>query len=141
VALNTRIGRILFELADRLEAPIDVVSRSDSTLRGHVIAEVHGLDAVRREVTGRGFDGVLLVPAYFEAGRFTAGDVHWARVGTEVLPVSETEFVRDATFGYVASDLRDFVASKSGGAVRPGEVLRISLEDIRRGGWPRSSPA
>jgi hypothetical protein len=58
VALNTRIGRILFELADRLEAPIDVVSRSDSTLRGHVIAEVRGLDAVRREVTGRGFDGV-----------------------------------------------------------------------------------
>jgi hypothetical protein len=41
------------------------------------------------------------------AGRFTAGDVHWARVGADVLPVSETEFARDATFGYAASDLRD----------------------------------
>jgi uncharacterized protein YgbK (DUF1537 family) len=134
VELNTRIGRLLFELADRLDAPIDVVSRSDSTLRGHVIAEVRALDAARREVTGRGFDGVLLAPAYFEAGRFTAGDVHWARVGTEVLPVSETEFARDATFGYAASDLREFVAEKSGGAVRPGDVLRITLEDIRLGG-------
>ena len=134
VELNTRIGRMLFELADRLDAPIGVVSRSDSTLRGHVIAEVRGLDAARREVTGRGFDGVLLAPAYFEAGRFTAGDVHWARVGADVLPVSETEFARDATFGYAASDLRDFVASKSGGAVRPGDVLRITLEDIRLGG-------
>ena len=55
---------MLFELADRLDAPIDVVSRSDSTLRGHVIAEVRALDAVRREATGRGFDGVLLAPAY-----------------------------------------------------------------------------
>ncbi|HEY3201437.1 MAG TPA: four-carbon acid sugar kinase family protein [Actinomycetes bacterium] len=134
VELNTRIGRILFELAARLDAPIDVVSRSDSTLRGHVIAEVRALDAVRREVTGRGFDGVLMVPAYFEAGRFTAGNVHWARVGADVLPASETEFARDATFGYAASDLREFVAEKSGGMVGPGDVLSITHDDIRLGG-------
>ena len=62
VELNTRVGRMLFELGARLDAPVDVVSRSDSTLRGHVIAEVRALDAARREVTGRGYDGVLLVP-------------------------------------------------------------------------------
>src|SRR5215213_8965966 len=110
VELNSRIGRMLFELADRLEAPIDVISRSDSTLRGHVIAEVRGLDAVRRQAAGRGFD---------------------------VLPVSETEFARDATFGYAASDLREFVAEKSGGTIGPGEVLRITLDDIRLGGPTR----
>ena len=134
VELNTRIGRMLFDLATRLDAPIDVVSRSDSPLRGHVIAEVRALDAARRQATGRGFDGVLLVPAYFEAGRFTAGNVHWARVGADVLPASETEFARDATFGYAASDLREFVAEKSGGAVQPGDVLSITLDDIRLGG-------
>jgi uncharacterized protein YgbK (DUF1537 family) len=134
VELNTRIGRMLFDLATRLDAPIDVVSRSDSTLRGHVIAEVRALDAVRRQATGRGFDGVLMVPAYFEAGRFTAGNVHWARVGADVLPASETEFARDATFGYAASDLRDFVAEKSGGAVQPDDVLSITHDDIRLGG-------
>jgi uncharacterized protein YgbK (DUF1537 family) len=137
VELNTRIGRMLFDLATRLGAPIDVVSRSDSTLRGHVIAEVRALDAVRRQATGRGFDGVLMVPAYFEAGRFTAGNIHWARVGADVLPASETEFARDATFGYAASDLRDFVAEKSGGAVRPGDVLSITHDDIRLGGPQR----
>ena len=47
--LTTRIGRMLFDLAGRLGAPIGMVSRSDSTLRGHVVAEVRGLDAVRRE--------------------------------------------------------------------------------------------
>jgi uncharacterized protein YgbK (DUF1537 family) len=137
VELSIRIGRLLFELADRLEAPIDVVSRSDSTLRGHVIAEVRALDAARRQATGRGFDGVLLAPAYFEAGRFTVGDTHWARVGADALPVSETEFARDATFGYAASDLRDFVAEKSGGAIQPGEVASIGLDDIRLGGPAR----
>ena len=97
-----------------------MVSRSDSTLRGHVIAEVRALDAVRREVTGRGFDGVIMVPAYFEAGRFTAGNVHWARAGAEVVPAGETEFARDATFGYAASDLREFVAEKR--AARSGRA-------------------
>jgi uncharacterized protein YgbK (DUF1537 family) len=137
VTLNTRIGRMLFELADRLDAPIGVVSRSDSTLRGHVIAEVRALDAARRQATGRGFDGVLLAPTYLEAGRFTAGNLHWARVGTDVLPVSETEFAGDATFGYAASDLREFVAEKSGGAIGPGEVASLTLDDIRLGGPAR----
>jgi uncharacterized protein YgbK (DUF1537 family) len=137
VALNTRLGRILFDLADRLNAPIDVVSRSDSTLRGHVIAEVAALDEVRREMIGHGYDGVLLVPAFFEAGRFTAGDVHWAKVDGEPRPVGETEFARDATFGFAASNLRDFVAEKSGGKIQPGEVVSITLDDIRRGGPQR----
>ena len=137
VALNTRLGRMLFDLADRLNAPIDVVSRSDSTLRGHVIAEVAALDEVRREMTGRGYDGVLLVPAFFEAGRFTAGDVHWAKVGGEARPVGETEFARDATFGFAASNLRDFVAEKSGGKIQPGEVVSVTLDDIRHGGPQR----
>jgi uncharacterized protein YgbK (DUF1537 family) len=134
VALNTRIGRMLFELSRRLDAPIDVISRSDSTLRGHVIAEVTALDAVRQEVLGRGYDGVLLIPAYLEAGRFTAGDVHWARVGGEPLPVGETEFARDATFGFSSSDLREFVAEKSGGRIRPEQVHSVTLDDIRIGG-------
>ncbi len=137
VALNQAAGRALFELEERLGAPLDLVSRSDSTLRGHVMAEIRTLDAVRREVTGRGFDGVLLVPSYFEAGRFTAGDVHWAMVGGAAVPAGETEFAKDATFGYTSSDLKDFVAEKSGGAVTPGQVLSIGLEDIRAGGEDR----
>jgi uncharacterized protein YgbK (DUF1537 family) len=137
VALNTRVGRTLFELSRRLDAPVDVISRSDSTLRGHVIAEVRALDAVRREVLGRGYDGVLLVPAYLEAGRFTAGDVHWAKVAGEPLPVGETEFARDATFGFSASNLREFVAEKSGGTISPDQVHSISLDDIRHGGPQR----
>jgi uncharacterized protein YgbK (DUF1537 family) len=128
-ALTYSVARRLLEL----DAGVELVSRSDSTLRGHVAAEVRAIDRARREVTGSGYDGVLLAPAFFEAGRFTSGDVHWARVGGEDVPVGETEFARDASFGYASSDLREFVAEKSGA----DDVVSLSLEDIREGGPER----
>ncbi len=137
VELTSSIGRDLFTLADSLGTPLDVVSRSDSTLRGHVVAEVHALDGAKRSVTGRGYDGVLLVPAYFEAGRITAGDIHWARIGADLVPVGATEFARDATFGYASSNLRKFVAEKSEGTLTAQDVHSVSLDDIRIGGPTR----
>ncbi len=137
VELNDRLGRSLHELGKRLDAPLAMVSRSDSTLRGHVIAEVRALDAARRQVLGRGYDGVLLVPSYFEPGRFTAGDVHYARVGDRDVPVGESEFAGDATFGYAASNLRDFVAEKSESSISAADVHSVGLEDIRLGGPSR----
>jgi uncharacterized protein YgbK (DUF1537 family) len=137
VELTTRVSTDLFELGQSMGAPIVVVSRSDSTLRGHVIAEMRALDVARRRVTGRGFDGMLLIPAYFEAGRFTAGNIHWAMVGGQPVPAGDTEFALDATFGYTSSDLRDFVAEKSGGAITADQVHTLTLEDIRYGGPDR----
>lgn len=127
------------ELSRRLGAPVIVVSRGDSTLRGHVMAELEALDASRRRATGSGFDAVLLVPAYLEAGRFTVGDVHWAVVGGRPVPVGESEFSRDATFGYRSSDLCDYVQEKTGGRVSRDDVLSIGLDDIRVGGLERVS--
>ncbi len=137
VEINQRAARGLIAVAERTGVRLQLISRSDSTLRGHVMAEVAALQAVRRAAAGREFDGVLLVPAFLEAGRVTAGDIHWARLGADLVPVGETEFARDATFGYRASDLRDFVAEKSGGTIRPGDVASIGLADIRLGGPSR----
>jgi uncharacterized protein YgbK (DUF1537 family) len=131
----------LLAVARRRGARMQLVSRSDSTLRGHVLAEVAALQAIRRETAGSGgYDGVLLVPAFLEAGRLTAADIHWARTGpgpAGLVPVGETEFARDPAFGYTASDLRDFVASKSGGAIGRDQVASIGLADIRLGGPSR----
>ena len=124
-------------VADRRGARLQLVSRSDSTLRGHVMAEVAAVQAARCQVHGHGYDGVLLIPAFLEAGRLTAGDIHWARTGGQLVGVGETEFARDPAFGYAASDLRAFVAEKSGGAISRDEVASISLTDIRRGGPAR----
>ncbi|HTZ93060.1 MAG TPA: four-carbon acid sugar kinase family protein [Streptosporangiaceae bacterium] len=133
--LAARVARGLMGVADRLDGSrIQIVSRSDSTLRGHLVAEVRALQAARRHVAGAGFDGVLLVPAFIEAGRLTAADIHWARTSSGLVPVGQTEFARDAAFGYASSDLKDFIAEKSGGAVSSAQVRSLSLADIRAGG-------
>jgi uncharacterized protein YgbK (DUF1537 family) len=136
-ALTADAARGLIAAAGQLGARIQLISRSDSTLRGHVMAEVGAVQSVSRELTGRGYDGVLLIPAFLEAGRLTAGDIHWARAGAELVPVGETEFARDAAFGYAASDLRDFLAEKSQGAIGRDDVASIGLADIRAGGPDR----
>nr|WP_245354245.1 four-carbon acid sugar kinase family protein [Brachybacterium sacelli] len=135
VSLNRRI------LAGVLAGPgapegLHVVSRSDSTLRGHVIAEP---TAIAEELAAHGHkvDAILLVPAMLEAGRFTEGDVHYAVVDGRALRVEDTDFARDATFGFAHSDLREFLEERSGGAVRAADVLSIGLEDIRTGGVDR----
>lgn len=135
--LSGRVARDLLREGQRRGVPVDLVSRSDSTLRGHVVAEVEALDAAHREVHGRGYDAVLLVPAYLEAGRVTAGDTHWARVQGTWVPAGETEFARDATFGYSSSDLREFLAERSSGRVHVQDVLSVGLDDIRGGGVER----
>ena len=137
VALNDRVARGLLAAGARRSGRVQLVSRSDSTLRGHVLAEVEALQAASRGAGGAGFDGVLLAPAFLEAGRLTAGDVHWAQLPGGLVPVGDTEFAQDKTFGYASSDLRDFVAEKSNGTIGRDDVLSLSLADIRQGGPER----
>jgi len=137
VELTTGVATSLFTLGQTLGAPVEVVSRSDSTLRGHVVAEIGAIDGARRRVTGAGFDAVLLVPCFFEPGRFTAGDIHWANVSGQPIPAGDTEFAQDSTFGYTSSNLRDFIAEKSRGTITSDVVHSISLDDIRLGGPTR----
>ena len=60
-----------------MNARLAVTSRSDSTMRGHFPLET---DVLRRtlEAAGRHVDGVVLCPAFIEAGRLTVDDVQWA---------------------------------------------------------------
>ncbi len=131
-------GRDLLQLSHAINgAPLDIVSRSDSTLRGHVVTEIQALNKARTEVVGSGYDAVLVAPAYFEAGRFTSNDVHKAMIDDKAIPVGETEFARDRYFGYHASNLSDFIAEKTNGDIPASDVRSIGLDDIRNGGADR----
>ena len=131
-AINAEIAANLAVAARETGIGVAIASRSDSTLRGHFPAETDALaDALG------GVDGVLIVPAFFEGGRLTAGDVHWVRDGDRLVPAAETEFARDQTFGYRSSNLREWVAEKTNGAVPADRVGSIGLADIRRGGPER----
>lgn len=127
---------------------LHVISRSDSTLRGHVIEEPNEIADVL-EAHGRPVDAFLFAPAMLEAGRFTRDGVHYAVVSGEETPVGETDFARDATFGYSHSNLAEFLeevsqrASDTAGGTAPWtpveakDVLVLSLGDIREGGVER----
>lgn len=137
VAVNGRIATHLAEIERDTGRATTVISRSDSTLRGHVLEEIRALDEARRRVLGRGHDAVLFCPAFPQAGRVTVGDVHWARIDGRMVPVGQTEFARDAAFGYSDSDLREFLSERSGGRLRAGDVASLGLSDIRQGGPDR----
>lgn len=113
--------------------PIAFVSRGDSTLRGHYPLETDVIEQTLLESTGHGFDGVVLVPAFPDAGRITIGGVHYMRTPDGLTPIAETEFARDATFGYASSDLAEYVAEKTEGRWRAEQVLRLDLNILRGG--------
>ena len=109
-----------------------LLSRSDSTLRGHFPGEV---DALRSEGTTHA--PTLLVPAFFAGGRYTIADVHYVAYGDELMLAGETEFAKDASFGYRASNLREWVEEKAHGRIKANDVSSISIDDIRIGGPER----
>lgn len=130
VAVSREVGCNLREAAENVGQQVVIASRSDSTLRGHYPYEVDAL------MSGLGVkpDGVVIVPAFFEGGRYTIEDVHYVEQNGEMIPAHCTEFARDPTFGFANSDLKKWVEEKTGGAVRWGSVRSISLRTIRDGG-------
>jgi len=103
-----------------------LVSRSDSTLRGHYPVET---DVIADKLGP--FDAHFLAPAFFEGGRITRDSVHYLLVDGKPTPVHETEFARDSVFGYRHSYLPDYVEEKTRGRIKTGEVERFRLEDVR----------
>jgi uncharacterized protein YgbK (DUF1537 family) len=132
-ALNSEIGRNLRTAAEQADRTFAVVSRSDSTLRGHFPGEVDALaDALEQPV-----DAWLLIPFFEEGGRYTIDNTHYVAEGDTLVPAGDTEFARDTAFGYNASDLRQWVEEKTGGRTAADSVAAVSLDDIRRGGPQR----
>ncbi len=109
-----------------------IVSRSDSTLRGHYPIET---DAIAEELGP--FDAHFLVPAFLEGGRITRDSVHYLIVDGVETPVHQTEFARDSVFGYQHSYLPDYVAEKTKGRIPAEQVERFLLTDIRSGSLER----
>lgn len=110
------------------------VSRSDSTLRGHYPLETDVIAATLLEVAGQVTDGVIIVPAFPDADRITIGGVHYVRAsGGALTPVAQTEYAKDASFGYASSELAAYVAEKSAGRISTEDVIVLDLTIVRGG--------
>jgi uncharacterized protein YgbK (DUF1537 family) len=125
--INSHLTKIIDEISQESDVEIEIISRGDSTLRGHFPLE---LDIIRENLTTK-INGYVFIPAFIEGGRVTIDDIHYARVAGELLPVNETQFSKDRVFGYKSADLKDYVVEKYQGKLGHDSVKSISLEMLR----------
>ena len=127
VELASEIGLNLSEAVELTGVSIEVVSRSDSTLRGHYPAEVDAMAAA----LGWPEASTTVIPFFGPGGRVTKSDIHYVDNGGELVPVGRTEFADDATFGFTSSNLRSWVQEKTNGRISASAVTSLSLDTLR----------
>ncbi|PWJ56864.1 uncharacterized protein YgbK (DUF1537 family) [Dyadobacter jejuensis] len=121
------INRAIGEAIRQTKRPFWVISRGDSTLRGHFPSETDAL----AEGLGWGDDFLyVLLPAFFEGRRFTQGDVHYLQEQGRFVPVGESEYAKDETFGYRNSNLKDWVEEKSEGRIQASQISSLSIQEL-----------
>lgn len=125
VCQNIQLALDELKQEERTINPI-LVSRSDSTLRGHYPVET---DIIAEELGP--FDAHFLVPAFFEGGRITRDSIHYLVVDGKEIPVHETEFANDSVFSYKHSYLPDYVEEKTQGRIKADQVERFLLDEVR----------
>lgn len=130
-AAHEEIAVNAVEAAAETGADFMLISRGDSTLRGHYPLETEILRRTLTEKAGKTFHGEILCPFFKEGGRFTINGVHYVKEGSELVPAAQTEFAKDKTFGYTKSELAEYIAEKSGGQTAAGDVVVVTLNELR----------
>ena len=127
VTLTRNIADNLKKAASNAGKEFNVISRSDSTLRGHYPAEINTLkntlelqDAVE-----------IIVPAFFDGGRYTANGLHYVEDKGKLIPAALTPFAKDMSFGYNNSSLDKWIEEKTQGNITASEVIILTIEKIR----------
>lgn len=128
--LHRTIGSNITTVARETGKDYIIMSRSDSTLRGHYPLEPRLLKEAM-EANGRRVDGEILCPFFKEGGRFTIDNIHYVQQGNELVPAAETEFAGDKTFGYRHSAIPEYIEEKTGGVYKSESVTCISLDSLR----------
>lgn len=129
-AAHREIGERIAKVAHETATPYFIMSRSDSTLRGHYPLEP---ELLREAMEADRFtvDGEVMCPFFKEGGRFTIDDVHYVQQSDQLVPAAETEFARDKTFGYTHSSIPEYIEEKTEGRYPASSVTCISLDDLR----------
>jgi len=136
---EARIREIMVNLRaaqDQTGRCYQIISRSDSTLRGHFVAE---LEAIQDELP-YGIDGIIVVPFFLAGGRYTIGDTHYVAEKDTLVPAAQTEFARDAYFGYTESNLPAWIREQHARNQLAYPVFSVPIEELRSGdieslGW------
>ncbi|MEJ8766547.1 four-carbon acid sugar kinase family protein [Oceanobacillus sp. HCA-5259] len=121
--ITNRVQRV----SKQFNKPFLIISRSDSTLRGHFPLETETINAT----LGNSADGEIIIPFFKEGGRYTIENIHYVEKDGALVPAAETEFAKDRTFGFTKSHLGEYVEEKSQGRFKQKDVTYIALDDLR----------
>lgn len=127
IELDSYIAKVVDEVSESTGIDYEIILRGDSTLRGHFPLE---LDVIKNNIS-KEIDGYFLIPFFEEGGRLTIDDIHYVKENNKLIPVGETQYAKDHTFGFTSSNLRDYVEEKSNKRILRDEVVSISLEELR----------
>ncbi len=129
--VHREIAENILSVASKLNKEFIIISRGDSTLRGHYPLETAVIRKTLEAGSSLKIDGEVILPYFKEGGRFTINNIHYVQTGTELIPAGETEFAKDRTFGYSSSHLGEWVEEKSNGEFPAKNTLYISIEQLR----------
>ncbi|MHC4226019.1 MAG: four-carbon acid sugar kinase family protein [Planctomycetota bacterium] len=133
VDLALEAGTNILNASQQTGRAFEIISRSDSTLRGHFPAEVDALAEVLKMK-----EAVWVIAPFFEeGGRYTIDDIHYVKEEQHLIEAAKTAFAKDIVFGYRNSDLKKWVEEKTRDRIAAESVLSLSLADIREGGADR----
>ena len=123
---HTVLTNKLIKISRMLGYTFTIISRGDSSLRGHFPLETKTIYNVLKE-NGINIDGEIICP-YLDGIRKTIDDVHYI-VDKKLIPVGESEFAKDKTFSFTSSDLKDYVQEKTKGEYKASSCISIKESD------------
>ena len=132
-AVHRVIGERVAQAAQACGFDFILISRGDSTLRGHYPLETQTLRRAVEATCGKRYDGEIIFPFFAEGGRYTLNNIHYVQEKDRLIPAGQTEFANDKTFGYSASDLCGWCEEKTAGEYPASQVTAISLQQLRAG--------
>ena len=98
-----------------------VISRGDSTLRGHNFIEPF----IINELLGP-FDATFYIPAFIEGNRTTVNGNHFV----DNIPVHKTIFSKDKIFGFNTSNVKELIYEQSNHKLDFNHIENIFIKDF-----------
>lgn len=127
IELNRELCGLVDQCSKKYGIDYEIISRGDSTLRGHFPLELQVIeDGIDKEI-----HGYILMPFFEEGGRITMNDIHYVTEDDQLIPVGDTQFSKDHTFGFTSSNLKEYVVEKYRGKMKTEDVYSISIDMLR----------
>ena len=98
-----------------------LISRGDSTLRGHNFIEPY----IINELLGP-FDATFYIPAFIEGNRTTVNGNHFV----DNIPIHKTIFSKDKIFGFNTSNIKELIYEQSNYQLDFNNVENIFIKDF-----------